>query len=167
MVKFNDEMKKSGFDLMPEGVTVLKVSKMKPVMNQGKIKSYKGEFEDANGRKVWNDYTMNQKASYYLPSMRAFYSLLKTGCGLVEDENDEIDPEDAIGRYFVAKIKHTEKDDRTYVNLGYIIAPAESFNTDISEYTEKEAKRDKAKAEKAAKAAPVVEDDDEDEDPYA
>ncbi|WAX16255.1 hypothetical protein EL753P1_00033 [Eggerthella phage EL753P1] len=166
MVKFNDEMKKSGFDLMPEGVTVLKVSKMKPVMNQGKIKSYKGEFEDANGRKVWNDYTMNQKASYYLPSMRAFYSLLKTGCGLVEDENDEIDPEDAIGRYFVAKIKHTEKDDRTYVNLGYIIAPAESFNTDISEYTEKEAKRDKAKAEKAVKTAPVVEDD-EDDDPYA
>lgn len=165
MVKFNDDMKKSGFELMPEGVTVLKVAKMKAVMNQGKIKAYKGEFEDAKGRKVWNDYTMNQKAPYYLPSMRAFYSLLKTGCGLAEDENDEIDPEDAVGCYFVAKIKHTEKDDRTFVNLGYIVGSADSFDTDISEHVEKENKRDKAKAK--PKPVETVVEDDEDDDPYA
>ena len=167
MVKFTEDMKNGGFERIPAGVTILKVTKMKPISNMGKIKEYKGEFEDCKGRKVWNNYNMNPKNQWYLNSMRAFYSMLKTGCGLIETADGEIEPEDAVGKYFVAKIKHTEKDDRTYVNLGYIIAPAESFNTDISEYTEKEAKRDKAKAEKAAKAAPVVEDDDEDEDPYA
>lgn len=166
MVKFTDEMKKSGFEKMPEGVTILKVTKMKPIKAQGKLKEYKGEFTDAEGRKVWNNYTMNQNNAWYVNSMRAFYSMLKTGCQLAETEDGEIDPEQAVGKFFVAKIKHTEKGDNVYVNLGYTIAHAESFDDDISEYVEKEA----AKDEKAAKTDVVedTEDDDEGEDdPYA
>lgn len=164
-------MKSSGFEKMPAGVTILKVTKMKPIQAMGKLKEYKAEFEDAKGRKVWNNYTMNKNNSWYLPSMRALYSMLKTGCNLTENAEGEIEPEDAVGKYFVAKIKHTEKGDNTYVNLGYTIASAESFDDDISEYVAKEAARDeKAAAQKEeAETAVVIEDDDDDEDadPYA
>lgn len=165
MVKFTKDMKTTGFEKIPAGVTILKVVKMKPIGSMGKIKEYKGEFEDSKGRKVWNTYNLNPNNQWYLNSMRAFYSMLKTGCGLIENENDEIEPEDAVGKYFVAKIKHTEKGDNTYVNLGYVIAHAESFEDDISEHVAREEARDAKSAEKA-KAEPVVEDDDED-DPYA
>lgn len=167
MVKFTEDMKNGGFERIPAGVTILKVTKMKPISNMGKIKEYKGEFEDCKGRKVWNNYNMNPKNQWYLNSMRAFYSLLKTGCGLIETADGEIEPEDAVDKYFVAKIKHTEKGSNTYVNLGYVIAHAESFEDDISEYIERENARDAKKNDTVEEVAEDVSSDDDEDDPYA
>jgi hypothetical protein len=87
--------------------------------------------------------------------MRSLYSLLKKGCALDEDEDGEINEQDAVGKYFVVRIKHTEgSDGRVFQNLGYILGHATSFNDDISEFADD--------APAAPKARPIVEDD-----PYA
>ena len=121
-MKFTSEMKSAGFELIPEGVTILKVTEMKPNVNAGKIKDYRVTFVDSAGRKIFNTYNVNPNNKYYLQAMRSFYSLLKTGCALYEDANGESNEMEAVGCYIVAKIKHSEGNDgRVFQNLGYII----------------------------------------------
>ena len=156
MVQFNNDMKKSGFEVMPEGVTILRVKEMKPIANMGKVKEYKGKFEDSEGRMVFNTYNMNPNNQYYLNSMRAFYSLLRTGCALPEDENGNIDAEEATGKFFVANIKHTENNGRVYANLGWINGHATSFDDAIE-----------VGGAAPAVAAPTSTENEEDDDPYA
>lgn len=144
-MKFTSEMKSAGFELIPEGVTILKVTEMKPNVNAGKIKDYRVTFVDSAGRKIFNTYNVNPNNKYYLQAMRSFYSLLKTGCALYEDANGEINEMEAVGCYIVAKIKHSEGNDgRVFQNLGYIITHATGFNDDISEYVAREEHRDAA-----------------------
>lgn len=163
MVRFTNEMKSSGFELIPEGVTILKVTELKANATAGKVKDYRVTMVDSAGRKIFNTYNVNPNNKYYMQAMRSFYSLLKTGCALTEVDG-EIDENQAVGRYIIAKIKHTEGNDgRTFQNLGYIIGNADSFDDDISEYVEREAERDARFAQKP-KAVPVAEVD---EDPYA
>ena len=54
---------------------------------------------------------------------------------LFEDENGEIDESLAEGKYFVARIKHTEgSDGRKFQNLGYILGHVDGFGADISAF---------------------------------
>lgn len=135
MVKFTDDMKTSGFELIPEGVTILKVEELKPVQNMGKIREYKARFCDSKGRKLFNNYNVSPTNKYYTQAMRSFYSLLNKGCALTEDASGEINEEEAVGRYIIARIKHTEGNDgRIFQNLGYVIGNASSFDDDISQW---------------------------------
>lgn len=164
MVRFTSEMKSSGFELIPEGVTILKVTELKANATAGKVKDYRATMVDSAGRKIFNTYNVNPNNKYYMQAMRSFYSLLKTGCALTEVDG-EIDENQAVGRYIIAKIKHTEGNDgRTFQNLGYIIGNASGFDDDISEYVEREAERDARVAQSNRVSAPVAEVE---EDPYA
>lgn len=156
MVRFTEETRMGGgFELIPEGVTILRVKELSPVMNMGKINKYKGKFEDSRGRMIFNDYNVSSTNKYRVQAMRSLYSLLKKGCELFEDEDGEIDEQEAIGKYFIVRIKHTEgSDGRIFQNLGYILGHANSFNDDISEFADD--------APAATKTVPVVDDD-----PYA
>lgn len=154
MVKFVEEHKTAGFEIIPEGETILKVAELKPIMQAGKVKELKATFEDAKGRKLFNRYTMNKNANNYTPSMKALYSLLKTGCDLKEDADGVIDESQAVGCYIVAEVKHTvsEKDGktRTYANLGWINGHADAFDGGVTE-----------------KSEPQIEAIDDEDDPYA
>lgn len=138
MVKFTEESKKSGFEIIPEGEHILKVDEIKQVMQAGKVKALQVTFVDSEGRKLFNRYDLNPKAKYYVQSLRALYSMLTTGCGLVADDDDTIDEMDAIGKYIIAEVKHntSESTGKTYANLGYINGHAEGFDdvpTDVYE----------------------------------
>lgn len=167
MVKFTEDMKKSGFENVPAGINILRVKSVKANKSQGKLKEYKVALVDSQGRQVFKTYTMNEKNQYFMQSMRSFYSLLKTGCGLTEDENDEIDPESAVGKLVIAKINHNEGNDgRVFANLGWVLGSATSFQDDISEHVAKdEAREEKNKTKATEKVTEVVEEDDD--DPYA
>lgn len=151
MVKFDEKFKTAGaFELIPEGEHVLLVKELKPIKQSGKLKEYKLRLVDSKGRSLFNTYNMNPNAQYYEASMRAFYSLLKTGCALDEDADGNIDEAKAVGKYIIAKVKHTQgSNDRTYANLGYIQGHAEGFSNET------------------APATDIVSEEDEDEDPYA
>lgn len=153
-MKFTDEMKTSGFELIPEGVTILKVTELSPVLNMGKVKQYKAVFKDSKNRTLFNRYDVSGK--YATQAMRSLYTLLTKGCDLEEDYEGNIDETKAVGCYIVARVKHNPGNDgRVYQNLGYILAHAESFDDDISEYRNDEESVPK-------KANPIIE-----EDPYA
>lgn len=135
MVRFTDETRSGGFELIPEGVTILRVKELKPVMSMGKINKYKGKFEDSRGRLIFNDYNVAPTNKYRVQAMRSLYSLLKKGCELDENYDGEIDESEAEGKYFVARVKHTEgSDGRTFQNLGYILGHVDGFNADISAF---------------------------------
>lgn len=153
MVRFTDETRSGGFELIPEGVTILRVKELKPVMSMGKINKYKGKFEDSRGRLIFNDYNVAPTNKYRVQAMRSLYSLLKKGCELEENYDGEIDESEAEGKYFVARVKHTEgSDGRTFQNLGYILGHVDGFNADISAFDD---------------AAPRKEPVPEIDDPYA
>lgn len=149
MVRFTEDMKSAGFEVMPEGPCVLRVKKVTPVKQNGKLRELKFTFEDSKGRLVFNNYNMNPNASYYANAMKALYSLLKTGCALEEDEDGSIDEMKAVGRYFRTTIKHTKSNDgtRTFANLGYIEGHATGFDDEADDV--------------------VSDEDDFDDDPYA
>lgn len=154
MVRFTEETRTGGFELIPEGIAILRVRELNPVMQMGKVTKYKGKFEDSRGRLIFNDYNVSPTNKYRVQAMRSLYSLLKNGCALGEDEDGEIDESEAVGKYFAAKIKHTEgSDGRKFQNLGYILGHANGFNDDISTYEAREPR---------AEVATVVDDD-----PYA
>lgn len=151
MLKFTEEMKTTGFEIMPEGEHILMVEEMKPVMQAGKVKKLKVTFVDSKGRKLFNTYDVDPKAKYYVQSMKAMYSLLTTGCALKPGADGSIDESDAVGRYVVAEVRHntSESTGRTYANLGYINGHADGFDGTYD--TEAES----------------TSYDDDDEDPYA
>lgn len=160
-MKFTEDMKQTGFPLVPAGKNILKVTDFKAVTQAGKTKELKATFEDSKGRKIFNRYVTNPSAKNYIPSMKALYSLLKTGCGLKEDADGNINEMDCIGKHFVADVKHVESGDRTFVNLGYIDCHATGFDDPkaLAKCTNKET---------VAETSPVsIEEDDDDEDPYA
>lgn len=160
MVKFTEDAKSTGYSIMEEGIHVLKVTELKPVKRNGRLVELKLTASNKKGEKVWNRYTLDINKSYYNNSMKALYSLLRTGCGLVEDENDEIHELDALGKYFVSEIRHVEGNDgRVFVNLGWIKGHAESFEDDISKYLDE--------ADEKEEEEDIIFDDDEDDDPYA
>lgn len=132
MVKFTEDAKKSGFEIIPEGEHILKVDEVKQVMQAGKVKALQVTFVDSEGRKLFNRYDLNPKAKYYIQSLRALYSMLTTGCGLTADDDDTIDEMDAVGKYLIAEVKHNTSDTtgKTYANLGYINGHAEGFEDD-------------------------------------
>lgn len=145
MVRFTDETRSGGFELIPEGVTILRVKELKPVMSMGKITKYKGKFEDSRGRLIFNDYNVAPTNKYRVQAMRSLYSLLKKGCELEENYDGEIDESEAEGKYFVARVKHTEgSDGRKFQNLGYILGHVDSFNADISEFDSDAPRREPA-----------------------
>lgn len=151
MVTFTEEMKTSGFEIVPEGEQILKVEEMKPVMQAGKVKKLKVTFVDSKGRKLFNTYDVDKSARYYVQSMKALYSLLTTGCGLRADNGGTIDESDAVGKYVLAEVRHntSESTGRTYANLGYINGHADGFDGTYD-----------MEAESTSY-------DDDDEDPYA
>lgn len=137
MVKFTEDAKKSGFTVMEEGIHILKLDELKPIRQAGKLTELKMTASNKQGEKVWNRYTMDERKSWFGGSQKALYSLLSTGCGLKPDENDEINEADAVGKYFVAEIRHAKgNDDRVFVNLGWIKGHVDSFDADISKFSD-------------------------------
>lgn len=168
---------KEGFRLMPEGATVLHITKVEmiPKGRPHKVKVQTVNEDDIKFQNTWDlDNEMQE---------RMFWTFYNTGCGLDEDDEGYSNPMDMQDMYVDVDMKHVVKEkqtiieededgceiektlpERTFVNLGYIYGPVDSFGEFSENRKDEPAPRKNVAKKRVAKQVEEAEDDELDLD---